>query len=91
VTKEYTFQIVIEKEPEGAGYAGYSPTLPGCFRRGSTVEELKQSLRRAVRERLESLLARGEPVPQANSLLHVEELTVSIATEMSSEVRRNAY
>jgi hypothetical protein len=29
--KFYSFQIVIEKEPEDEGYYAYSPTLPGCF------------------------------------------------------------
>ena len=32
----YTFQIVVEKEPEDAGYYAYSPTLPGCFSNGKS-------------------------------------------------------
>ena len=38
--KFYSFQIVIEKEPEDEGYYAYSPTLPGCFSNGRTIEEL---------------------------------------------------
>ena len=27
----YSFQIIIEKEPEDEGYFAYSPTVAGCF------------------------------------------------------------
>ena len=37
--KFYDFEIVIEKEPEDAGYFAYSPSLPGCFSNGLTIEE----------------------------------------------------
>ncbi len=46
--KYYSFEIVIEKEPEDAGYLAYSPTLPGCFSNGATIEEAKQNIREAV-------------------------------------------
>lgn len=35
----YSFQIVIEKEPEDEGYFAYSPTVPGCFSNGRTIED----------------------------------------------------
>jgi hypothetical protein len=35
----YAFEIVIEKEPDDAGYLAHSPTLPGCFSNGRTIEE----------------------------------------------------
>ena len=44
--KYYSFEI--EKEPEDAGYLAYSPTLPGCFSNGATIEEAKQNIREAV-------------------------------------------
>lgn len=44
----YSFEIVIEKEPEDAGYFAYSPTLPGCFSNGATIEEAKRNIREAV-------------------------------------------
>ncbi len=39
--KFYTFEIVVEKETENGGYSAYSPTLPGCFSNGKTIEEAK--------------------------------------------------
>ena len=76
--KYYSFQIVIEKEPEDEGYLAYSPTLPGCFSNGATVEEAKRNIREAIEVHLSTLLERAEPVPQNDRLIHVEELTVGI-------------
>ena len=61
--KYYTFEIVIEKEPEDEGYMAYSPTLPGCFSNGLTIEEAKRNMGEAIQLHVESLLARGKPVP----------------------------
>ena len=76
--KFYSFQIVIEKEPEDEGYYAYSPTLPGCFSNGRTIEEAKRNIREAVEQHLASLLAHSQAVPQAENLVHVEELTVGM-------------
>jgi predicted RNase H-like HicB family nuclease len=61
----YSFEIVIEKEPEDEGYYAYSPTLPGCFGNGRTIEEAQRSIREAVQQHIETLLAHGEPVGNA--------------------------
>ena len=76
--KYYTFEIVVEKEPEDEGYSAYSPTLPGCFSNGRTIEEAKRNIREAVQAHLASLIAHGDAVPQNEHLVHVEELTVAI-------------
>ena len=62
--KFYSFQIVIEKEPEDDGYYAYSPTLPGCFSNGKTVEETKLNMRKAVQLQVASLRSHEQPVPQ---------------------------
>jgi predicted RNase H-like HicB family nuclease len=72
----YSFEIVIEKEPEDEGYFAYSPTLPGCFSNGKTIEQAKRNIREAISLHLESLRAHGQAVPQTERLVHVEELTV---------------
>ena len=76
--KFYHFEIVIEKEPEDDGYFAYSPTLPGCFGNGGTIEEAKRSMREAIAQHIEALLAHGQPIPQNEHLVHVEELTVGV-------------
>ena len=60
----YTFEIVVEKEAEDVGYMAYSPTLPGCFSNGETIEEAKRNIREAIQEHLQSLLAHHQPIPQ---------------------------
>ncbi len=74
----YTFEIVIEKEAEDEGYSAYSPTIPGCFSNGRTIEEAKRNIREAIQQHLATLLERGQSVPQHEHLVHVEELTVGI-------------
>jgi predicted RNase H-like HicB family nuclease len=74
----FNFEILIEKESEDEGYYAYSPTLPGCFSNGRTIEEAKQNIRVAVQQHIESLLAHGEPIPQNERLVHLEELTVGV-------------
>jgi predicted RNase H-like HicB family nuclease len=74
----YSFQIVIEKEPEDEGYYAYSPTVPGCFSNGRTIEEARLNIREAIGQHMASLLRHGQAVPQDDRLVHVEELTVGI-------------
>jgi predicted RNase H-like HicB family nuclease len=74
----YSFQIIIEKEPDDPGYFAYSPTLPGCFGNGATIEEAKRSIREAVELHLASLVANGDPIPQTPGLVHVEELSIGL-------------
>ena len=76
--KFYNFEIVIEKEPEDEGYLAYSPTLPGCFSNGKTIEETRRNIRDAIQLHIASLLAHGESIPQNENLVHVEELTVGV-------------
>lgn len=58
--KFYTFEILVEKEQEDEGYSAYSPTLPGCFSNGRTIEEAKRNIRGAIRQHIASLLAHGQ-------------------------------
>lgn len=74
----YSFEIVIEKEPEDDGYFAYSPTLPGCFSNGATIEETKKNTREAIQEHIASLEAHGQTIGQQERLVHVEELTVGV-------------
>ena len=74
----YTFEIVIEKEKDGQGYYAYSPTLPGCFSNGTTVEETRKNIREAIELHVESLLKHSQKIPQAEKLIHVEEISIGL-------------
>jgi predicted RNase H-like HicB family nuclease len=66
--KLYSFQFVIEKEPEDEGYFAYTPNVPGCFSNGKTIEETKRNIREAIEQHLVSMLAHPQPVPQNDRL-----------------------
>lgn len=76
--KFYSFEIVIEKEPEDPGYYAYSPTLPGCFSNGRTIEETRRNIRAAIEQHVASLLEHDRKIPQNERVVHVEELTVGV-------------
>jgi predicted RNase H-like HicB family nuclease len=76
--KYFSFEIVIEKEPEDEGYFAYSPTLPGCFSNGVSIEHAKRNIREAIAQHLDSLLEQGEIIPRNDRIVHVEDLTAGI-------------
>jgi predicted RNase H-like HicB family nuclease len=76
--KYYSFEIVIEKELEDEGYYAYSPTLPGCFSNGKTIEEAKKNIREAVQLHVASLIDHAQPIPQMVNVVHIEELTLGV-------------
>lgn len=74
----YNFGVVIGKEPEDGAYAVYSRTLPGCLSNGGTIEKTKRNIRDAIQQHVQTLLAHGQPIPQNESLVHVEELSLGV-------------
>jgi predicted RNase H-like HicB family nuclease len=56
----YNFKIVIEKEAEDEGYSAWSPSLPGCFSNGRTVEEASRNMREAIQQHVAALVAHGD-------------------------------
>ena len=57
-----TYTIMVEPEQEG-GYFVTVPALPGCFTRGSTIEECRERAVEAIEVHIAGLQADGEPVP----------------------------
>lgn len=60
----YLFQIIIEKEPEDEGCSAFSPTIPGCFSNGKTIEEARRNIREAIEQDMASLRSHGQAAPQ---------------------------
>ena len=75
----FSFEIVIEREEEDEGYFAYSPSLPGCFSNGKTIEEAKRNIREALQEHVLSLRDHFLPIPQRERIVHVEELSIGVA------------
>jgi antitoxin HicB len=71
-----TYTIVAEPE-DGGGYYVTVPALPGCFTRGSTLEECRERAVEAIQVHIAGLQADGEPVPQEVGPPQLLEVTVA--------------
>lgn len=69
------YLIIIEKT--ATGYSAYSPDIPGCIATGSTVPQLKYTMREAILFHLETLAAEHQPLPPSAS--HAAYLEISAA------------
>jgi predicted RNase H-like HicB family nuclease len=58
-----TYTIVVEPEDDG-GYYIAVPALPGCFTRGTTIDECRTRAVEAIEVHIAGLTADGEPVPE---------------------------
>ena len=65
--------VIIERAPEG-GYWAVCPEVPGANGQGETIEEVKQSLREAIRlivaDRLEDM-RRGLPADAIEAVIGI--------------------
>lgn len=57
-----TCTIVVVPEDDG-GHFVTVPALPGCFTRGSTIDECRERAVEAIEVHIAGLQADGEPVP----------------------------
>jgi antitoxin HicB len=58
-----THTIVVEPEPDG-GYFVTVPALPGCFTRGSTIEECRERAVEVIEVHIVGLQMDGQPIPE---------------------------
>ncbi len=60
-----TYPLTIEAQPQDGGYLAYFPTLPGCQTWGETYEAAVRNAEEALAVYIETLIANGDPVPEA--------------------------
>ena len=60
-TRSYT--VLVEPEGKG-GYRACCPALPGCRSYGDTKKEAIRNIKLSISYRLETLMARGKPIPR---------------------------
>ena len=72
MTKNYRYDVIYEKAPEG-GYVGYVPALPGCHTQGETIEETEKNIKEAIDLYIESLedTTFEEPMESYHGLVEV--------------------
>ena len=72
----HTCTIVVEPE-DGGGYYVTVPVLPGCFTRGSTLEECRERAVEAIGVHIVGLQADGEPVTREVAAPQLMAVTVA--------------
>lgn len=58
------FTILLDPDVKDGGYTVTVPALPGCVTQGKTVGQYMERAREAIAAHLESLRARGLPLPE---------------------------
>ncbi|MCA1737904.1 MAG: type II toxin-antitoxin system HicB family antitoxin [Actinobacteria bacterium] len=56
------YRVLIEQDEDGV-YVAEVPALPGCISQGQSREEAVENVKEAIAAYLESLEARGDPIP----------------------------
>jgi len=56
------YLVVFERA--GANYTAYVPDLPGCFAAGATLPEVKENIRKVIRQSVRGIVQRGETLPE---------------------------
>jgi predicted RNase H-like HicB family nuclease len=64
---EVTMRYAVIYEATPTGFSAYVPDLPGVAVAGSSRDETREMLRKAVAWHLEALLADGQPIPNATT------------------------
>jgi predicted RNase H-like HicB family nuclease len=71
------YTIILDPDFEDGGYTVTVPALPGCVTEGETVEQCLERAREAIEGYIESLVARGLPVPDETEPPRLLEVSVA--------------
>jgi predicted RNase H-like HicB family nuclease len=82
VTRRYVVILTPTTEEDEVGYTVTVPALPGCVTEGDTMDEALGNAREAISLYVESLEARGLPVPPSDEVVTSVEVDVH-ATALS--------
>lgn len=74
------YTILLDPDPDGAGYTVTVPALPGCITEGETIDEALTNAREAIACHVEGLLASGDDVPLEAPTLIPLVVEVEVAT-----------
>jgi hypothetical protein len=74
----YSFELVIEKEADDEGLQCLTARACPAASATAAPSEPGRNMQDAIRQHVASLLAQGEPVPQNERLVHVEELSIGV-------------
>lgn len=67
--KFYTFRTIIE--PDGKGFHGFVPILPGVHTCGVNLKEVKKNLKEAIACHVQGLVKDRRPIPREDETLEI--------------------
>ncbi len=76
MTRRYVVVLTPTTEEDEVGYTVTVPALPGCVTEGDTMDEALGNAREAISLYVESLEARGLPVPPSDEVVTSVEVDV---------------
>ena len=79
-----TYPLTIEAHPEEGGYLAYFPTLPGCQTWGATYEAAVHNAEEALAVFMETLIANGDPIPEAELSDSPTSLGIIVRTDVAA-------
>ena len=62
----HSYTVLVSKE--NGGYRAHCPALPGCRSYGDTKKEAVNNIKLSISYRLETLMAKGKPIPKDGDL-----------------------
>jgi predicted RNase H-like HicB family nuclease len=62
----HCYTVLVSKE--NGGYRAHCPALPGCRSQGETRKEAVNNIKISISYRLETLMAKGKPIPKDGDL-----------------------
>jgi predicted RNase H-like HicB family nuclease len=78
------YPLTIEAHPEDGGYLAVFPTLPGCQTWGETYEAAVRNAEEALAVFIETLIANGDPVPEADMSARATSLGIIVRTDIAA-------
>ena len=79
-----TYPLAIEPHPDDGGFLAYFPTLPGCQTWGDTYEAAVRNAEEALAVYIETLIANGDPIPEAEMTASPTSLGIIVRTDMAA-------
>ena len=80
-SRTYIFKLVIEEDSFDDGeiaYHAYCPSLKGARTWGHTIEEAVNNIKEVAKITVESMIERGEQIPEESEIQTSSELLVSV-------------
>lgn len=78
------YPLTIEAQPQDGGYLAYFPTLPGCQTWGETYEAAVRNAEEALAVFIETLIANGDQLPDAELNARPTALGIIVRTDIAA-------